>query len=310
MVITVAVTTRNRPESLLRCLRSLELIEDLVGEVLVADDGSDPPVRDLLDRVSPRIAARLQLIEMTSNEGYIVGRNRMARLAANDCILSLDDDAHVLDGDAIRRAVELFGRRPLAAAVACAQAEADGRPWPPEMQPARASVPCVVAAYIGFAHLLRRSAFLKLGGYREIFHYYGEEKDYCLRALNAGLEVVYLPDSLVAHVPDQSGRITSRYLRYAVRNDCLSALFNEPVLLAMVTIPLRLRRYARMRDHAKTADPGGLAWIVRELAASLPTVLRNRTPVRWATIRQWHRVRRNPVALAAPSRLRAASVAA
>ena len=43
-----------------------------------------------------------------------------------------------------------------------------------------------VASFIGFAHLLRRDVFLRLGGYRESFVFYGEEKDYCVRALAGG----------------------------------------------------------------------------------------------------------------------------
>ena len=111
------------------------------------------------------------------------------------------------------------------AAIGFAQAEADGRPWPAPMQPAPVSYRCRVASFIGFAHLLRRRAFHEVGGYREELHFYGEEKGLCARFLSAGYQVVYMPDLLVAHVPDPEGRSTSRYLRYVVRNDCLFALY-------------------------------------------------------------------------------------
>ena len=67
------------------------------------------------------------------------------------------------------------------------------------MQPAPVTFPCVVASFIGFAHLLRRDVFLDLGGYQESFIYYGEEKDFCLRLLDAGYRTVYLPDARIAH---------------------------------------------------------------------------------------------------------------
>jgi hypothetical protein len=42
-------------------------------------------------------------------------------------------------------------------------------PWHEGMQPGRGRVPSYVASFIGFAHLLRRSVFLSLGGYRANF---------------------------------------------------------------------------------------------------------------------------------------------
>ncbi len=48
----------------------------------------------------------------------------------------------------------------------------------------------------------------------ESFEFYGEERDYCLRQIDAGYRTVYLPDYLVIHEPDPSGRSRQRYLRY------------------------------------------------------------------------------------------------
>ena len=38
--VTVGITTHDRPESLARCLRSLEPAADLITEIIVYDDGS------------------------------------------------------------------------------------------------------------------------------------------------------------------------------------------------------------------------------------------------------------------------------
>jgi GT2 family glycosyltransferase len=292
MTVTVGVATRNRPQSLVRCLESIALIADLVDEIIVIDDSSDPPIDPVLRRVSPTIRRMVRFIEQAGSQGPIVARNSMMRLAKNDCVLLLDDDAYVIDAEAVRRAVDVFQANSNVGAVACAQAEADGSPWPAAMQPSPVEYVCYVAAYIGFAHLLRRSVFLTLGGYQESFHFYGEEKDYCLRLLDAGYDVVYLPDARVAHVPDASGRSESRYLRYVIRNDCLSAMYNEPLPMLLITVPVRLARYITMRHHGGANDPGGFRWIVGELLASCPAVWRHRKPMRWASIRRWRKLRR------------------
>jgi GT2 family glycosyltransferase len=268
------------------------LIDDLVADIIVVDDSSDPPIGDALDKVPPAIRSKLRFIEQPGAQGYIVARNTIMRLAATDAVLNLDDDAIVIEGKSVRSALQVLERNPSVGAVACAQAAADGSPWPASMQPSPAGYPCYVPAFIGFAHLLRRQVFLALGGYQESFHFYGEEKDYCLRLLNAGYDVVYLPDARVAHVPDPSGRSEARYLRYVIRNDCLSAMYNEPLPMAIVTVPIRLARYVAMRRHGQVKDSGGFQWVVGELMALLPDVWRTRKPMRWTSIRRWRRLRR------------------
>ena len=63
--ITVGITTRNRPESLRRCLESLGRIAHLAPEVLVFDDGSNPPaatpagITTILEVSSPGIGSSL-----------------------------------------------------------------------------------------------------------------------------------------------------------------------------------------------------------------------------------------------------------
>ena len=292
--ISVGIATRNRRRSLIRCLVSLALIEDLIDEVLVVDDTSDEPLGEVAAELPPAIADRVRVILQPDRQGPIVARNTTVRIARNECVMLMDDDAYVIDAAAIRRGVEVFSRHADVGAVAFAQAEADGSAWPAAMQPSQESRACYVPAYIGFAHLLRRSVFLRLGGYLEHLHFYGEEKDYCLRLLDAGSAVVYVPDARVAHVADRSGRSASRYLRYVIRNDCLSALYNEPLPLPLASVPLRLMRYASMRRHGRVADPGGLIWIVRELATAFPEVYRNRRPVAWRTFMRWRRLRMSP----------------
>jgi GT2 family glycosyltransferase len=291
--LTVGIATRNRPASLQRCLASIALIDDLVTEVIVVDDASNPSIDPVLRQVPKAIAEKTRIIEMPQGPGYIVGRNRMMRLAANEAVLMLDDDAYLIDGEAVRRAFDVLRRHSDVGAVACAQAEADGAPWPAAMQPSPVEYRCYVPTFIGFAALLRRSVFIKLGGYRESFHFYGEEKDYCFRLLDAGYDVVYLPDARIAHVPDPAGRSPSKYLRYVIRNDCLSALYNEPLPMLVITVPIRLARYAAMRRHGRVNDPGGLRWIAGGLIAALPGVWRDRRSMRWASIRRWRRLRRS-----------------
>jgi GT2 family glycosyltransferase len=255
----------------------------------VFDDASAQPVEPIVARAAPE-GMDVAVIRDEREVGNIVGRNRLVNDAASPYVLLLDDDAVVFGAGAVERAIAVLERDPDVAAIAFAQGEADGSPWPERMQPGRGDQPTYVAAFIGFAHLLRRDAFLRLGGYRESLQFYGEEKDFCVRALEAGQRVVYLPDAIVGHVADPAGRSVTRYVRFVIRNDCLYSLYNEPWPLVAIGLPIRLWRYRRMAG--RDAASGGLRWILGELRRSLPEVRRDRRAVSWATIREWRRLSR------------------
>jgi GT2 family glycosyltransferase len=285
--VTVGIVTRNRPESLGRCLASLSVLGDAIVDVIVVDDSGDVPLDSVIER-GP--LGRVRLIRQAGSEGPIVARNRIMREATTEMVLLMDDDAALLPDGRIADALQLFKAQPRIASVACAMAERDGSLWHVGMQPAPVEYTCYVAAYIGFAHFIRRSMFLDVGGYRESFVFYGEEKDLCIRLLQAGYDVVYAPHVRVIHDRDPSGRSTARYLRYVIRNDCLFALYNEPWPLLVVSVPVRLSRYFRMSRGVD--DPGGFRWIVHELWRTLPELVAQRTPVSWATLARWRRISR------------------
>ena len=297
--MSVGITTRNRHASLERCLESLRHISHLDPEILVFDDGSDPPVSAAL---GGRPAVRI--IRDASAPGNIVGRNRLMAAASADAVLLLDDDAALVDSEAVERGLSILEADGGVAAVGFAQANADGTPWPESMQAGPGQSPRYVAAFIGFAHLLRRRVFLDLGGYRERFVFYGEEKEFCLRLLDRGFHVVYLPEARVLHLQDPSGRSRQRYLRYVTRNDMLHAIYNEPAHRAAWLLPARLGLYFRMRQRWGISDPGGWWWVVREVTRNARAALADRRPVSRRTLGEWRRLRHEAVPYSPPTRPR------
>jgi GT2 family glycosyltransferase len=270
--LTVGVTTRNRPESLRRCLESLERIADLAPEVLVFDDGSNP---------GPTPLPGVTLIHDVTSPGYIAGRNRLVHTASAPYVLLLDDDAALIDGEGVRRALDLLGRDSRIGAIGFPAGVSAGDSVPPRY----------VAAFTGFAHMVRRDLFVALGGYRERFVFYGEEKEYCLRLLESGHRTVLLEGSPVAHHCDPAGRSRSRYLRYVTRNDCLDAVYNQPLHRALWIVPARLLLYFRMRRVWRVHDPFGWCWVIADLFREAGPALKARQPVSRETVRLWRRLR-------------------
>ena len=296
--LTVGITTRNRPAALRACLASLSTVAHLAPEVLLFDDGSTPPASKQIDGIA--VAARV--LRDDSAPGYIVGRNRLVAEAQGEFVLLLDDDTRLLSAAAVESAIGVLNADPRVGAVAFAQAEQDGRPWPAGMQPSGARVPSLVPSFIGFAHLLRRETFLRLSGYRESFEFYGEEKDYCLRLLEAGFETVYLPDALIAHVTEGTTRDARRYLRFVSRNDCLNTLYNDPLARLLWMLPARFALYFRMRRTWKIDDPRGGLWLARDILRRIPGVWKERRPVSRGTLARWRALRSVQMPYQAPPR--------
>ncbi|HEX9938148.1 MAG TPA: glycosyltransferase [Longimicrobium sp.] len=291
--LTVGIATKNRPDALVRCLRSLRLLGGLVAEAVVVDDGSEPPVEgSVRAALAADLPPALRFIRHDASLNLSACRNRIAREAHTPWVLNLDDDAFIVTREAVETAVRVLEHDPEVAAVAFPQCDAAGVPYHPTAQPLPVSYPAYAPTFIGYAHLLRREAFLAVGGFRERLGINGEEKELCLRLLDRGWRVVYLPAAPIGHVADQGGRDQRRYLHQTVRNTTLSSIYDEPFPLVLAGSALRLWSYYPMRRGWKIHDPGGMGTILRGLARDLPQVLRERRPVRWATIRRWRAMTR------------------
>lgn len=301
--LTVGVVSRGRPGALERCLRSLALLHGLVDRVVVVDDGSaeslEPAVRRALAG-GPEFD--LRFLRWEPGRGLAAGRNAVAEAARTPYVLNLDDDAMIVSRQAVEDALDVIDRDPGVSAVAFCQANEAGEPWPLGAQPAPVEYDARVTAFIGFAHLLRVSAFRDVGGYRALLRINGEERDLCLRLLHAGGSVVYLPGARVAHLADPAGRDLREYLHLTVRNGVLGALYAEPLPAALATAAVRLARYFSMRKGWRVDDPAGFPGLLRAIARDVPETWRGRDPVSWATLREWRRLIRRPPPYVRPSR--------
>ena len=297
--IAVGVTTKNRPESLNTCLASLRLAADLIDEVIVFDDGSSPAASETTAFQS-WLAKPVVFLRDEPPPGYVIGRNRLLNAAAAPFMLFLDDDTRLLDRDSIAKALETdqAATRRLRLSHSHRRKPTGNRgPRPCSLR--GRNHPCLVPTFIGFAHLMRREAFQKVGGYRSLFGFYGEEKELSLRLLEAGYFVAYIPQARVAHVPDPSGRDRVRYLRQVVQKRLPRVALQRPDCCGLCGgCPAKMALYFRMRSAWQIDDPGGFSWLVGELVSVLPAVWRERRPVSRRTLRRWRELQQSARAVA------------
>lgn len=221
-VATILLTTKNRCSDLKRAIRSA-CQQDLPLEILVIDDGSTDGTAEMVSSLFPNV----RLIRSESSQGYIWARNYGASLARGEVLFSIDDDAEFSAPDVVRRTLEDFdaNSRIGAVAIPCIDVNRSSQvrqPFPPDGQA------YITSEYIGTAHALRRDLFLRLNGYRERLVHQGEERDFCLRLLNAGYVVRLGTAPPILHY-ESPRRNTQRMDHYGRRNDVLFALYNVPM---------------------------------------------------------------------------------
>src|SRR5438034_4863248 len=109
---SIVITTKNRQEELLLAICSA-FSQSIPVEVLVMDDGSTDGTAEMIRTRFPSV--RLERSERSI--GYVVQRNRAARLAIADIIFSIDDDATFTSPNTVAQTLTEFGH-PRVGAVA------------------------------------------------------------------------------------------------------------------------------------------------------------------------------------------------
>ncbi|WP_193212247.1 glycosyltransferase family 2 protein [Luteolibacter marinus] len=211
---SIVIVTRNRRDELRRALLSAAR-QDGGHEVIVVDDASDDGSADMVGKEFPDF----RLIRSSRAMGYIVQRNRAARMARGEFIVSIDDDAEFSSPTIVNETIGLFTDLPSVGAVAIPYS--DGPDHVREFQRAPDHENCwITGQFIGTAHALRRDLFLQLDGYDERLIHQGEERDFCLRMLAQGFFVRLGTSAAIRH--HRSPRRDLRRMAYfGRRNDVL-----------------------------------------------------------------------------------------
>jgi len=225
MRISVLIVTRDRPQVLRRCLKSIFDQTYSDKEVCVFDDGSTyGNVEEMLAENFGSQTINYQYVDKSA--GATRGRNRLAENAQGDILCFLDDDAYFKNDDALEHVVSGFKRHDkmgVAAFKIIDYRKKDPRLLLPFsrftlwMKPELKKRPNKVSYYLGCGFAVEKEVFKKAGGFTSFLYYGEDELDFSYRVLEENGEIRYLPDVLVDHVPgpslltDSRGRNKSYY---------------------------------------------------------------------------------------------------
>lgn len=208
-MISYIIPTRDRPERLALTLSALGALRghypDNPGEVILIDNASQfPPTPP--ERLANGL--RVRPIYRTTNEGA-ASRNTGVQAAdpGHEWVVMLDDDSYPCDTGFIRR----LARAPADVGAVSADIYLPGM--------ARRESGGLPEVFIGCGVAIRRSVFLKLGGYDAAFNYYAEEYDLAARMILAGYRIAFDPWFRVEHHKVAAGRDMNTILSRLVRNN-------------------------------------------------------------------------------------------
>ncbi|MDY0035323.1 MAG: glycosyltransferase [Zoogloea oleivorans] len=223
--VSIIIPTRDREEYLRPLLESLfERTRYPNYEVIILDNDSRDPdtVRYLAGLVATEQKQRTRVIAFPGEFSWSGCANAGAEAAEGDYLLFLDNDIHIVQDDWLARLMSI-AQRPEVAIVAPRLTYPEtgrvqqggsilglygtvGSPWDNQLELSdpgymgRALCDQNVSAACGSALLVRRSAYVQLGGFDTThFGLVHGALDLCLRAGDVGHKIVFTPHSALVH---------------------------------------------------------------------------------------------------------------
>jgi GT2 family glycosyltransferase len=266
--VSVVIATRNRGPELLGTLARLRALPER-PPVVVVDNGSTDGTAELVRAHHPGV----RVVGLRRNQGA-AARTVGARLVDSPYVAFSDDDSWWAPG-ALGRATDLLDRHPRLAVLAARVlvgpeerldpvcAEMAHSPLPPTADLPGPSV----LGFIACGAVVRRSAFLEVGGFHARLGVGGEEELVSVDLAARGWGLAYVDEVVAFHHPSPS-RDPSGRRRVQVRNALWSAWLRRP-----------LGGAARRTAHLVAMRQPGVWSGVLLAVLGLPWVLRERRPV-------------------------------
>ncbi|MEU4694826.1 glycosyltransferase [Actinoplanes sp. NPDC023714] len=258
--VTVVVATRNRRD------RLFETLPEHQAPVILVDNASDDGGPDEIATAFPAV----EVVRLGENIGA-AARNEGVRRAGTPYVAFADDDSYWSPGS-LERAAALMDAHPrLGLLSARVLIGPEGRLDPvsaamaaaPIGTPGGAPGPAILG-FLSCAVVVRREAFLAVGGFEPRLFVYGEEALLAMDMAAAGWQLCYAPELVVRHFPLPAGRNRGARRRIEARNRMLTALLRRPAGVAARTIAT-----------AAGQSPAALV----DVARHLPWALRHRRPL-------------------------------
>lgn len=240
----IVLTQGRRPEDLRRALDSLLGQQDVDVDVVVVGNGWQPA----------NLPAGVRTLALSTDAGIPGGRNAGVPHVGGELLFFLDDDASLLEPDALERVARRFADdRRLGLLQLRVAPLSGGRPlrnWVPRLRVGDRGRSSDVAAVWEGAVAIPRALFEQVGGWPAHFRFVHEGIDLAWRVMDAGYRVRYAGDVVALHPAHEPARHSySAY--FSARNRVWLARRHLPLPLALVYVmTFALRTLPTLRSAA------------------------------------------------------------
>lgn len=287
-LVTVLISTRNRPDELRVTLRELRKQTYRPLELIVIDDDSAESLQCVVEQEWPGAT----FLRNAKNLGLIGSRSLGMIMANGEFIFTLDDDASPTLPTDIETAVKRFSKEPELGILAFFVHNGENPPVLSQNTPYEK----YGSTFIGCGNMIRKEVVKMLGGYRDFFVYGKEELEYSLRALRAGWRLLLFPSVVIHHRVSPIGRSNGRRIGHLARNDLWVVLLHMPLrrvamngtwklLLSFYEIARRLE--VRWGIWSLLSLLWGIPRIIKYRKPMAPDVLRRYDILKYRTITSW-----------------------
>jgi len=291
--VSVVIVNWNRVGFLRTALAGLRRHAHHALDIVVVDNGSADGSAVMVRSEFPEA----RLIALPENVGQCAGLNAGIEAARNDTVISLDNDAFVVEGS-IPVIVEQFARNSRLAVLHGHIIDYDhGRDvwwWGWYGRDAKTYADTEFATPWKIAEglcALRRSAVLGVGGFPDEYFIMEAGRDLAIRLVDAGYELRYHPAVAFRHmaalerVHDDRARLHGdQRMYYKIRNELWTLWKHYPLGRAIVGTSAKLVTGAVLMTGRRGLPTYFRA--VRDAFAGLPAARRRRRPVSRRTLRQ------------------------
>jgi GT2 family glycosyltransferase len=241
----IVITTRNREQDLKKLFFNLKENPAWAKyPVWIHDDASDGVSEEYWQLISKYAAC---LIRNPRNYGASLNRNISNASVPFEFIFSLDDDSCFVDTDGSQQAIEYMQNNPKIAVLSFPLVTSFNPP------PLHDTAPYPCLSYAACAALIRKSAFMEVGGYYSNFFYYGEEPELCLRLWSAGYQIHAFPLCRVYHWASSNDEDYRRKGFYGPQNRVWSHFLHTPMPFLLFEIAKVFGSYMKLSIKTKIA---------------------------------------------------------
>jgi GT2 family glycosyltransferase len=267
--ITVVIATHNRRRILLQTLRQLTSLPEQPA-IIVVDNASTDGTPNTVHQHFPQV----KVLRLSKNIGA-AARNVGVQHAVTPYVALSDDDSW-WHAASLAQAAELMNAHPQIGVIAAKTLVGEAESLDPicydMAESPLGTVPGLpgpsVLGFLACAAIVRRQAFLAIGGFEPELLIGGEEELLALDMYQAGWELVYVPEIVAYHYPARGPRPRRQYLQF--RNALMVAWIRRSIVGACQKTGHLLRQQWRQ----------AFAWTALiSLVWHLPWIVRHRQPL-------------------------------